>query len=133
VSAVPAAATGLTLLALEVYAQTGQRWFLAPLAAGCVSSVLLVLAAVVAVPLGVAEPALRGRDLWSTSLGLAAARPLVPVGVVVLVAVGLVAGTSLAASVLPLVGGPVALVVSAGTWTAAAQVGLPLPADDSTS
>ena len=126
VALVPASATSLTALSLQLHATTAATWLLAPLAVGCVVTSLTVVTSVAAVPLRV-ELGLRGRALWSTAAGVVAGRPLVPLGVLALVLLGVLAGTSVLASLVLLVPGPVALAVSAGVWTAAGQLGLAVP------
>lgn len=126
VALVPCTVTSLTVLSSSLYAGSGELWLLAPLAVGCVSSVVVVLAAVAAVPLRV-QHGVRGRPLWVAAVGVVAGRPLIALGVVALVALGVLASTSLSASLLVLVPGPAALAVSAGVWTAAGQLGIRVP------
>ncbi|MER7251017.1 hypothetical protein [Kribbella sp. NPDC000426] len=113
VACVPAVGTALTLLNWQLYSGP---LFALPLALSGCASVLLLLAACHAFSLRVTA-GLRGKTLWLASLQLVARAPLVPLGVLALVLLALVLGTSVTASLLLLAPGPVALFASAGTWT----------------
>jgi len=113
---VPAIVTAVTLLNWALYDATGRGWILMPLAASGAATVLAVLAAFAAFSLRVTE-GLTGRTQWLTALWLVARAPLVPVGVLAVVVVALLVGTSVTASLLLLAPGPIALLASAGTWT----------------
>lgn len=90
--------------------------FAVPLVVSGCASVLLLLASCYAFSLRVTA-GLRGKTLWFTALHLVARAPLVPLGVLALVFVAVLLGTSVTASLLLLAPGPVALFASAGTWT----------------
>ncbi|MFC6158336.1 hypothetical protein ACFWUU_26340 [Kribbella sp. NPDC058693] len=113
VACVPAVLVGLAMLNWQVYAGPV---FAIPLAVSGCASVLAILASCYAFSLRVTA-GLRGKTLWLAALQLVARAPLVPLGVLALVAVALVLGTSVTASLLLLAPGPVALFASAGTWT----------------
>jgi hypothetical protein len=129
VALLPAVTASLALVTHLLWQRTGASWLLVPLGLDLTAFVLAGLGAVVAVPLAVEFPVLRGRRLWAVALTLVAARPWIPLGVVALAGLGLLAGLSLSASLLLLVPGPVALLTSAGVWSAvgALRGALPLP------
>jgi hypothetical protein len=64
--------------------------------------------------------ALRGRALWFSAGAVVTSRPLLAPGVLALGYVSLQLSTAVFASLLLLVPGPLALVVSAGTWSSSA-------------
>ena len=113
VGLVPAVVIALALANWQLYSGP---LFAIPLAVSGCASVLLLLASCFAFSLRVTS-GLRGKTLWFTALHLVARAPLVPLGVLALVFVALVLGTSVTASLLLLAPGPVALFASAGTWT----------------
>lgn len=116
-AAVPGVVLALGVLSLTLWQGTHQLWLLGPLAVTAVVAVLSALAAVVAVPLRVRTGA-HGRELWERAVELTAARPSVPLGVLAAAVLGVLAGTSVTASLLILVPGPLALLTSAALWTA---------------
>lgn len=113
VACVPAVIAALALLNWQLYAGPV---FAIPLAVSGCASVLALLASCFAFSLRVTA-GLRGKTLWLAALQLVARAPLVPLGVLALVLVALLLGTSVTASLLLLAPGPVALFASAGTWT----------------
>ncbi|TDW81112.1 hypothetical protein [Kribbella sp. VKM Ac-2566] len=113
VGVVPAVVIALALLNWQLYA--GPLYALPLAVSGC-AGVLLLLASCYAFSLRITS-GLRGKTLWFTALHLVARAPLVPLGVLALVFVALLLGTSVTASLLLLAPGPVALFASAGTWT----------------
>jgi hypothetical protein len=113
VGVVPAVVVGLALLNWQLY--SGPLFAVPLVVSGC-ASVLLLLASCYAFSLRVTA-GLRGKTLWLAALQLVARAPLVPLGVLALVFVALLLGTSVTASLLLLAPGPVALFASAGTWT----------------
>ena len=113
VAVVPAVITALTLLNRQLYSGPV---FAIPLAVSGCATVLVLLASCYAFSLRVTA-GLRGKTLWLSALHLVARAPLVPLGVLALVFVAFLLGTSVTASLLLLAPGPVALFASAGTWT----------------
>ncbi|WP_130388094.1 hypothetical protein [Kribbella sp. VKM Ac-2569] len=113
VGVVPGVVAALGLFNWQLYSGPV---FAVPLAVSGCASVLLLLASCFAFSLRVTS-GLRGKTLWFIALHLVARAPLVPLGVLALVFVALFLGTSVAASLLLLAPGPVALFASAGTWT----------------
>ncbi|GAA1566983.1 hypothetical protein GCM10009789_20590 [Kribbella sancticallisti] len=116
VGLVAGAVAALALVNWELYTATGSSLLLVPLAVSGCSTVLAVLAAFCAFSLRVTA-GLRGKPLWLTALAVVARSPWVPLGVLSVVVVALLLGTSVTASLLLLAPGPVALFASAGTWT----------------
>ena len=112
VGVVPGGVIAVGLANWQLY--RGGLVLLLPLAVSGCASVLLLLASCYAFSLRVTA-GLRGKHLWFTALHLVARAPLVPLGVLALVFVALVLGTSVSASLLLLAPGPVALFASAGT------------------
>jgi hypothetical protein len=110
----PAAVIACALVNHQLY---GGPVFAISLALSGCASVLLTLASCYAFSLRVTD-GLRGKTLWLTALHLVARSPAVPLGVLALVFVALLLGTSVTASLLLLAPGPVALFASAGTATA---------------
>ena len=121
----PAGATAAFLVALSVWRQSANPWWLPSvgLCGGCAVVTLLGLAAVL--PLGAARPDLRGRALWICGLWLVAHHPLRFAAGVGLVVPGVWAATHWTASLLPLVPAPAVLVTVAAVWTSTARLGLP--------
>ncbi|GAB2557650.1 hypothetical protein [Kribbella endophytica] len=113
VGAVPGVVVALALVNWSLY--SGPVMLL-PLAVSCCAAVLLVLASFSAFSLRVTG-GLRGKALWLAALGVVARSPWMPLGVLSVVVVALLLGTSVTASLLLLAPGPVALFASAGTWT----------------
>jgi hypothetical protein len=119
VLAVPGVACALALADLSVYrarpgAATLTALTVASLVTGCT-----VLMSVVALPLRV-ESGLRGRALWLMSGAVVTSRPLLGPGVLGLAYLSVQLGTAVLASLVILVPGPLALVISAGTWSSRA-------------
>lgn len=117
VALVPAVPLALTLVSLEVWAQSRQLWVLVPLAVGGAVTVIVALAACVALPLVLCDGSLRGGRLWLTALRLVARRPVRVLAVPAVAALGVQACTSLTASLALLVPAPVALVMAAAALT----------------
>lgn len=113
VALVPGVVTAAALLNWHLYSSP---LLALPLAVSGCASVLLLLASCYAFSLRVTA-GLRGKTLWLAALQLVARAPMVPLGVLALVFVALLLGTSVTASLLLLAPGPVALFASAGTWT----------------
>jgi len=113
VAAIPAVVGALALVNWQLYSGV---LFTVPLAVSGCATVLALLASCYAFSLRVTT-GLRGKTLWLTALHLVARAPLIPLGVIALVFVALLLGTSVTASLLLLAPGPVALFASAGTWT----------------
>lgn len=112
VGAAPGLVIAVGLVNWQLYG--GRLVLLVPWAVSGCASVLLLLASCYAFSLRVTA-GLRGKHLWFTALHLVARAPLVPLGVLAVVFVALVLGTSVSASLLLLAPGPVALFASAGT------------------
>ncbi|TWD80289.1 hypothetical protein FB561_1362 [Kribbella amoyensis] len=106
----------LAAVALVNWSLAGSTVMLVPLGISGCASVLAVLASFSAFSLRVTA-GLRGKELWLTALTLVARSPWIPLGVVSVVVVAMLLGVSVAASLLLLAPGPVALLASAGTWT----------------
>ncbi|BCJ35119.1 hypothetical protein Athai_26220 [Actinocatenispora thailandica] len=119
---VPAAATVLLLAALRVWTATGSPLLLPSVALTGAASVLAVPAAMAALVLGAARPALRGRRLWVTALHLVARRPVRFAAALCVVVLGVWAAASWSASLLLLLPAPAAIVAVAAVWTTAAEV-----------
>lgn len=127
VFAVPAAAGIAALLTLTMWQQRAAPWMLGSLIVSTGVTILTSLGSVVALPLHLWIPELRGRTLWYSALGIVARRPLVPLGVFAAAILGALAMTSWTASLLPLIPAPLALLTAAGVWTAARSAGFPVP------
>ena len=119
VMAMPGVTCALGLVDLAVYRASPGAATLVALAVACVVTGCTVLLAVVAVPLRV-EAGLRGRALWLEAGAVMTSRPLLGPGVLGLAYLSLHLGTAVLASLLLLVPGPLALVISAGTWSSRA-------------
>jgi hypothetical protein len=117
--AVPGVACALCLADLAVYRARPGAAALLPLTVACVVTGCTALLAVVALPLRV-ETGLRGRALWFSAGAVVTSRPLLAPGVLALGYLSLQLSTAVFASLLLLVPGPLALVVSAGTWSSSA-------------
>ncbi|BCJ30742.1 hypothetical protein [Actinocatenispora sera] len=122
---VPAVAAVLLLAALRVWTATGSMLLLPSVALTGAATVLAVPAAMAALILGAARPALRGRRLWVTALHLVARRPVRFAAALCLVLLGVWAAASWSASLLLLLPAPAAIVAVAAVWTTAAE--LPTP------
>lgn len=116
VTSVPGVLVALTLVSLEVWSQSRQIWVLAPLALGGALSVVLILAAGVALPLSVRDPRLRGLPLWICALRVVARGPVRALGVPAVVVLGMSACTNLSASLFLLLPAPLALVMVAAAF-----------------
>ena len=121
----PAAGTGAcALVALAVWRQTHNPLALGSAAVSAMCAALLAVAAVAALPIGIENPALRGCPLTMTALHIAARTP-VPVFAVAAFLVGAVSASAhVAASIMFLVPGPLALVLVVAVWTSAEASGL---------
>jgi hypothetical protein len=112
VGLVPGVVVAVALVNWQLYSGP---LYAVPLAVSGCAGVLSILASCYAFSLRVTG-GLRGKVLWLTALHLVARAPAVPLGVLALAFVALLLGTSVAASLLLLAPGPVALFASAGTW-----------------
>lgn len=120
---VPAAAVTLFLAAAEVLARTGSAWVWPSFALTGAASVIAVLGVAAALPLGVAHPELRGRELWLNSVALVARHPTRFVAVVSAIGFGVWTATVWSASLLLLVPAPAAIVAVTATWTSVLDAG----------
>ena len=121
----PAAATGAcTLVAGEVWRQTHSPFALSSGAVGAVVTALLTLAAVVAVPVGADHPSLRHVQLFVVCWHIVARRPVPVFAVVGFLVAAVSAAVHVAASIMFLVPGPLALVLVVAVWTAADASGI---------
>lgn len=120
----PAVAGACAMVAVGVWERTREPLVLVSAAVGAVGAALLTIAALVAVPVGLERPGLRGARLTVTALHVAARRP-VPVFAVAAFAVAAVSSAErVAASLVLLVPAPLALVLVAAVWTSAEAAGL---------
>ncbi|MEO3794342.1 hypothetical protein ABGB14_29355 [Nonomuraea sp. B10E15] len=117
VTAVPAGIAALTLVSLEVWAQSRQAWVLVPLALGGALTVVTGLGACVALPLALHRPELRGAPLWAGALHLVARNPVRVLAVPAVAVLAAQAATGLTASLLLLFPAPLALVMVAAAFT----------------
>ena len=117
---VPAIAATLFLAAWHVWA--GHRaWALPSLAVSGAATLLAVLGLSAVLPLGIAQPRLRGLPLWITALHLVARRPVRFAAAFSVLVGGAWAATAWTASVLLLVPGPAMIVMAAAVWTSTAD------------
>jgi len=128
----PVAATGAcSLVAVQVWRETHSPFALASAAVGAVATTLLTLGAVVAVPVGVDHPRLRRGRLLVTCLYIVALRPVPVFAVVGFLVAAVSAAVHIAASIVFLIPGPLALVLVVAVWTTADASGLrPQPSED---
>ncbi|PZE73897.1 hypothetical protein [Curtobacterium sp. MCBD17_019] len=110
-AAVPAVAAVCSLVSLEVLHQTHATITLVPLAVSGAVTVLGSLAGLLALPVAVRVPSLRGPSLALFCLRAVARRPIPVVGVLAVGVLGLWAAVTWSASVVVLVPGPFALVL----------------------
>jgi hypothetical protein len=122
----PAVCAACTMVTLALWQQTRAPWLLAPLGVGGAATLLTVVATVAAFPVAI-RTALRGRDLWLTSLAVVVAAPLRVLAVLCALVVSVyVLGFSVSASLLLLLPGPLAVLVCVAVPPAAPS---PLPTD----
>jgi len=126
VASPPAVCAACTMVTLVLWQQTTAPWLLAPLGVGGAATLLTVTAAVAAFPVAI-RTALRGRDLWLTSLAVVLAAPLRVLAVLCALVVSVyVLGFSMSASLLLLLPGPLAVLVCVAVPAAAPS---PLPTE----
>ncbi|NUR07912.1 MAG: hypothetical protein HOQ45_13015 [Nocardioidaceae bacterium] len=123
----------VALVAWQVWDRTGAVIWLLPAAVSAGVALLAVLLCLVLLPLAAQLDDLADRRAFWIAVELLARRPLPCLGSAVLAAAGVWLATAWSASVLPLVPGPVVVVLCAGVWTAALDLGVvrlePAPTD----
>lgn len=119
-----AVATGLLIVAIDVWHLSGQPLVLGSVGVCGAVSLLAWTVTAARLPLRHDRPDLCGREAWRIAAGLAAAAPLRHLTAPVLLALGVWVAVEIAASLLLLVPLPVAMVAVAAYWSTACELGL---------
>lgn len=106
----PSIVGALALVALLVADRTGSWLPLVPAGAGVSATVLLIVAALVGLPLGAAQPELRGPMLVLAALRTASVRPVPVLGTIAIVVIAGWAATQISGTLLFLLPAPLAVV-----------------------
>lgn len=122
--ALPAVAACVFLIGVRLWSITGNGAAAVSMAASGLVGVLSAIQALVAVPLGLRLPGVRGWRLAFLSLHTVARRPVPLAGALAVLVLVLVAAVRLSASVLFLLPGLFAVVLVAGTLVAAQGAGI---------